>query len=384
MRDGSNTVSLMTDIQRRVEVAVVRKATAPTTERLLMSLSPLDMTTTGAGCAGVGWSYHGDSKAGERRKQQHAVTKEARGMFLPANQPFGIFQGNASSRALRHGHSLSSLTGNDLSRWTHRTVAVPPLFRMILFPLVVTIEHGAQVRPFIPVRPGNRGSRADITAKPALRLLDLGQGNTHGHARIPLPILAKDFRALIQFCAWEGEGAVDSDMALGWNIEAAVATPRHRRTAQHDPAVKAGSFPRLLNFGAVYQFGLQKAGLVSCLSRAPVVDIGAPVGSADELAHAFCAGKAWLLHTRKLSCDICVRARKQSSQRHKRVGLIHSRVEFELVRQVHRCHMQSLANSPKKATPPQGGEISGNIRKYSGSFYKREETRNRKLVFHKI
>jgi hypothetical protein len=102
----------MANVQRRIEVTVDCVATAPTPKRLTVPLSGLDLTTRRAGDASVGWSDHLDSKAVYRREQQHSISEEASRMLLPANQPFGIFQGNASARPQCHGHRLSGFAGN--------------------------------------------------------------------------------------------------------------------------------------------------------------------------------------------------------------------------------------------------------------------------------
>src|SRR2546427_12387771 len=118
MRDRSNTVSLMANVQRRVEVSILCKTALPATERLPMPLSGLDMTTARASDASVGWSYHLDSKTMYRREQQHSLAKEPSRVLLPANESFRIFQADTSTRTLRHGRNLSSFASNCLSRVT--------------------------------------------------------------------------------------------------------------------------------------------------------------------------------------------------------------------------------------------------------------------------
>jgi hypothetical protein len=353
MRDASNSVSLMANIQRRIEVTVMRKATAPTTKRRLMPLSPLDMSTMRAGRASVRWTYHRDSKAGYRRKQQHSLPEEAGGVFLPANQPFGIFQGNASSRAMCHGHSLSGLTGNDLSRRTHRAVSVPPLFCVILFPLIIATEHGAQVWPFVAVRACDSGAGSNVTTEPTFWGLHFRQRHGDRNPSVPLAVFSEDLRRFVQLSAWKNQRSIDSDMSLSGNIEAAVTPLRRRGSPQHDPQVKSFCFAGLLNLGAVDQFRFQQSGYMSRLGGPAIVDIGTAICPTNELPQSFCRRASSPLRLRNLECAIRVRSTKEARQESQRIGFIDSGIQANFIRQVHGLHVSNITNAATKENPLQ-------------------------------
>jgi hypothetical protein len=219
---------------------------------------------------------------------------------------------------------------------------------LIGFSLFRSLNDRPQVRPLMSVTPGNGGTQADVTAQPPMRRLHFGQRHRYAHTSIPFPVLAKNLRRFIQLCPRKRQGAVNGNVSLSRNIKPTILAPCSGSTPEHDPAVKAFCFPWLLYLRTVNQFSLQEAGNMACLSGSLVVNECSSVSSANEVTQTPGRGKARLLHARKLSCDIRVRARKQSSQRRKGVCLIHRRIELELVGQDHGCHSESIAKMQQK------------------------------------
>jgi hypothetical protein len=75
MRDRSNTVSPMTQIDTGVEVSIGRMATLPATEGFFVSLPSLSEPTAGAGEAGSGWVQQNDRHALNCRQQVDPASK---------------------------------------------------------------------------------------------------------------------------------------------------------------------------------------------------------------------------------------------------------------------------------------------------------------------
>ena len=353
MRDRSNTAGLMTQIKRGVKIGVGCVATVPTTKRSSVSLSVLDMATLRTGEGGVRRPYHADSKAVYRSKQQHSITKEPCGVLLPTNQPFGIFQGNASARALCHGHNFPGFTGNDLSRWGHFTRPLQALFGMVLSPFVLSVKERAQVWSLVAVASSHRSPDANVTADPASRVLDFGQRYGHADSGVPLAVLSEDLGTLVEDSAGQGQCPVDGAMPAGGDIEPAVTSSAGSGAADHDPEVKPSGFSGFLNFGAVNQLGLKCSRDVACLCGAPVVDISPPVSTAHKLTHAHGAG-ATALSLRNGRCAGGVRAKKQGRQKGKRLGFVPGGIKFEFIAEIDRLHVSQLSRKERETQPRPG------------------------------
>src|SRR5437588_4426459 len=115
MRDASNSVSLVTQIQSRIHVSIARMTTSPTPKELFVSLSPLCEPATGTGEARASRVHHRNSKTVNRCQQQDSVSEDASTMLLPTNQSFGIFHTHTSARTQCHGHRLSGFSGENVS-----------------------------------------------------------------------------------------------------------------------------------------------------------------------------------------------------------------------------------------------------------------------------
>ena len=356
----------MTDIDTRIEITVGQVMAPPAVKRAFLSLSPLDMPAPGAGEAGVGRANHGDSKTGDRSKQQHARTKKARSMFLPTDQSFGIFQGNASARCQCYEHRLPSFAGNDLSRWTHGALPVPPLFCMVLFPFIVAVKQGPQVWPLIPVRSRDGGFCSHVAAQPALGFLHLWQGNRDSHIGVPLPVLAHDegttLRPDVQCGPRQGQCAIQGMMPTRRDIQFVFGA------LEQNPVVEAFCVLGQLQIGAINQFGMQRrrcersAGLPRCFQGASVVDVGAAICPSDELSEPFARwarrGSALFRRLAHSECAIGVGALKEGRQERKRIRLISGGIQLQLVRKNDflRLHTSCIAETTEKENPPQDAQ----------------------------
>jgi hypothetical protein len=81
MRRTGNIRSPFGNHTRRIDVGVVSEPTVPASKRLTVPLSGLDMPATRTGCASVGWAYHLDSNAVNRRKQEYSFPEESSRVF---------------------------------------------------------------------------------------------------------------------------------------------------------------------------------------------------------------------------------------------------------------------------------------------------------------
>ncbi len=156
MRDRSNTVSPSSNVPGRDEIRVLRIAAVPATECTFMPHVPFDLSTPGTRLRRVGGIDHLHTQAMNRCQQQDSLTKEARGMLPPTNQPVRVFQSNASARTQTHGDCLPGLTGNDVSRWTQ---CIRPLQAMLLLhrpAVALFLQDRSEIRPTVSVRAGDR------------------------------------------------------------------------------------------------------------------------------------------------------------------------------------------------------------------------------------
>ena len=140
-------------------------------------------------------------------------------------------------------------------------------------------------------------------------------------------------------------------MSIRGDIEAAVFASGSRGSSQHDPMVKAFRLPRLLDFRAVDQFSFERSGNMPRLGGPAIVDVGAAVGTTDELTESLRTGEAALSLSHE-GCAIRVRALEESRQKRERISLIRGREQFELVRQVHGLHSGSVTDRTRKSKNP--------------------------------
>jgi hypothetical protein len=356
----------MTDIARRIDVRIMSEPTVPTPKHLFMSLSLLYPSAARAGDAGISRTDQSHRDASQRSQQPHARGKVPGRVTFPSDKPLRVFQGNASARLPRYEHGSSGFMGQHLSLRTGFNAPGEAALLVHRSPVPRTWQDGPQVGALVAIGASNSSPYANITAEPFVRRLDFPQRDRDAATGVPLPILAKDLSTFLQRGPRQGERAIEGDMLASWDIEPPVLSPAGRRAPQHDPTVKASGLPGLLNFRSVNEFGFQAArGMPRFLCPA-IVKVGSSVGSADELSHAFRTRKARLLPARKVSCDIRVRARKESSQRRQGVRLIHRGIEAKLVGQVHGCHSESLAEAQKNHQPrPASADKDKEIRKGS-------------------
>jgi hypothetical protein len=352
MRDRSTTISPMAYIPRRIDVSVVSEPTAPAPKHFPMPLFFLYPSAARAGDGSVGRRDQRNRDAYQRGQQRHTCSKVPRRVAFPSDKPLRVFQGNASARPLCHGHNLASFTGKHLSLRTGFDAPVNAVLLVHRAPVTLSFQYRPQVWPLVSIAPCNGGSRADITAEPAVRLLDFRQWDRHTHAGVPLAVLSEHLGALLQGGTGQGQRPVNRPVPVRGNVEPALFPACGCGAPQHDPQVKALRLPGLLHLRAVDQFGPEKARRVTSLRRSLEVDRGAAVGSPNELTVPFRAGEAALSLSHE-GCAIRVRALKESRQKRERIGLIRGREQFELVGQVHGLHSRGVANGGEKTrTPP--------------------------------
>ena len=354
MRDASNSIRPGSEIQCCVLVGVTGEAARAASEHRFPP-ERIPRSAAATGLRRVCWFQEPDSNACQSREQLNTLCKLACCPPSPLWQTSGIFQTHTSTRTQCHGHRLSGFAGENLSLKSTRIAS----FGTTPFSLVSVraVNNRLQTSTVIAVAAYHSTARADITAQPPLRLLDFSQGHRHRDASIPLAVFPEDLRRLVQCGSRQGQCSIDCPMFPGRDIEPAVATPRSRRAPQHDPAIKALGLARLLDLRRVDEFGLEKSRRVTRFGGALVVDVGPAIGTPDKLPEPLRAGKARLLCTCKLICDIRMQALKQSSQRRKRVRFTTGGKELELVPKRYGCHALILANCEEKETPPQDAQI---------------------------
>src|SRR5262249_53681072 len=189
MRDASNSVSTMTQIDARVEVSVDRMATLPTPEGFLVSLPFLSEPTAEAGEAGSGWVQQNDRHAVNRREQLDPASKVTSGPLLPANHTCWIFQADASARAQTHGDCTSGFLGKRLSLGTCRIRPITTSPLLVCPSLFVAFQDRPEIQPLVAIATGDSGTHSDITPQPPLRLPHFGHGDGHRHFGVPFPVL---------------------------------------------------------------------------------------------------------------------------------------------------------------------------------------------------
>lgn len=357
MRDRSNTISPIPDIARRIDVGVVGKSTAPASKHLLMPLFLLNPSAARASDGGISRTDERNRDAYQSSQQRHTCGKEPRRVTFPSDKPLRVFQGNASTRALCHGHNFPGFMGKHLSLRTGLDAPINTALLVHCAPVTLSFQDRPQVWPFVAIASRDSRSRPHVTSDPACRLLDLGERDRHTHARIPLAVLAKHFSRFVQLCAWQSKGTIDGAVPVRRDVEAAVLAPRGGRATEHDPQIEAFRLARLLHFRAVDQFGLERSRDMSGLGRSLKVDVGAAIGTTDELAEPFRAGEAAPLLSHE-TCAIRVRALEKSRQKRECIGLVRGRIELELVRQVHGLHERSIIKRADEHKNPAPRKVS--------------------------
>lgn len=363
MRDRSNTISTMAQINTCVEVSVSRMTALPTPKRLFVPLSLLSEPTTRASQAGSGWVQQNDCHAINRGQQLDPASKVTSGPLFPANHACWVFQRNASTRAQTHGDCFSGFAGNALSRRTCGVRAVNPSTLLVCSPLFLFLQNRSEINTLMPIAPHDSGSDADITAQPSLRLLDFSQRHRDVRIDVPLPVFSHDIGTAlgsgIQDGSRQGQGAIERPMPTGRNIQLVF------RAFQQNPVIKAFGLFRKLKICTVNEFCFQESRRMACFGRAPIINPSAAVGSPNKFAHALCDGRPSLFLAQEGGA-VRMRTAEEGRQKRQRVSLVDGGIELQLVGQNHGLHVSTLAKRQQKTTPPIRRLVSGQYCPLSG------------------
>lgn len=359
MRDRSNTISSMTQINTRVEVSVGSMPTLPTTEHFLVSLSFLSEPARRAGEARTGWVQQNNRHAMNRGKQLDPASKITSGPLLPTNHACWVFQAHASTRARCYEHGSSRFFGNHLSRWTCCIGAINASALLVCSTLFLLLQDRPKVGSLMSIAPGDGGSHAYIAAKPALGFLDFGYGESDSHKCVPFAVLANDlsapFYSKIQLRPWQGQRAIQGTMRPSRNIQLVL------RALNQNPVIKSSRVLRCLKVSTINQFCMQSRrskgtlGFACSLQRSAIVNPGTAIGSTYELSQSF---RRWtyqgsaLFRLAHSDCAIGVGALEKGRQARQAIRLVAGWEQFQLVGQNYslRLHTKSVAqtNAPRK------------------------------------
>ncbi len=345
----------MTQIKRSVEVSIMGETTPPTSKRSSVPLSWLDRPTLRASDGGVGWGDHLDSNAHQGSEQRHTCAEVPRRVLLPADEPFRVFQGYASTRSLSHGHKLTGFSGKHLSLSGGLNPALNASFLVHRSPVPLSIQNGSEIRPLVAVRASNRSPDSHVTADKLFGLPYLRTGrppawDLDSYTHIPFAVLAEHFSLLTQLGSRQGQSPVDSPVPSCWEVE-------FSHTLDHDPEVKALSLSGILDLSSVNKLGFEHRRLellaqgTGGFSALVKISRSSTVSSTPELPLALARRNMGLLHACHLECAIRVQATKQPRQEGQSISFVTRGMEFEFIGENHGLHEQTIAETREPRHP---------------------------------
>lgn len=358
MRDGSNTVRPGSNIQRRVLVRVTGEATRAASEHFFPSVR-IPRMAAATGLRRVGWFQEPHSNACDESEQLNPLCKLAGCPSSPSWQAPGIFQTDASTRTLCHGHRFSGFAGKNLSLKCWRITPVPLVMRRLFLGTMRAMHNGCQAATTVAIRSKDATPHPHVTAQPSVRLSHVSDGHFHIDSGVPLAILSEDLSTAlgpqVEFRTRQSQCPVQTPMAFGGHVKATFFfCPFH-----HHPVIKAAGLLGQLHVGRVNQLrvqgrrGKRTASDTSGFEGPAVVGGGAPVGPAHKLTEPLGrTGSALCGH--QVMCGIGMAARKEGRQARQAVCLVAGRVQSQFVRKIHRCHGVTITQGAERRHPPCG------------------------------
>ena len=333
----------MTQIHRRVEVTVDRMTTVPTTKRLFVSHCSLDLPAVRTGGGRIGRVDHEQWHSYDGRQQRDSIAKEPCCVTLPSDESLGIFNCYRSTRLLCHGHKPTSFLAQQLLLKCSIRPSINPMLLLHGSAVALFLQDGTQITPLVSIGAHHTRSHPYINSNDSTCFLHFRQRNGHSYVSVPLPSFPHDkgtsLCSRIQDSPRKGKRPIEPVMPFRWDIQLIF------RPFEQNPIVKASGLLGQLQVSTVNEFGFQCSWSVTSLRNTSVVDIGAAVGTPDELAHTFGARWATLLLSQN-GCAGRMRALEKGRQKRQGISLNASRKQLNLVAKNNGLHTKSIAKRP--------------------------------------